>query len=158
MNSVKCFECGLVNWSGEIECKRCGALLTVQEIRAQQLINIAPEPKPFFNRALQFLTALMVVALVLVGVSRLLHFDKETATPVAVLFMMFGLVLVVLTHIWLLFRIFEQSIGWGLLSLGLPVAGLIAVFMFWEHTKRSFVGQFMCFGIVFISSLIAPSA
>jgi hypothetical protein len=158
MNSVKCFECGLVNWSGEIECKRCRALLTVQEIKAQQLIHITSEPQPFFTRGLQLLTAFMVVAIVLVVISRMFDFDKETAALVALPFVIVGFLLLAVTHIWLLVRIFEQSIGWGLGSLFVPFVGLIAVFMFWEHTKRSFVGQFMCSGIIIVSFLMLPSA
>ncbi len=158
MNSVKCFECGLVNWSGEIECKRCRALLTVQELRAQQLINITPEPQPLFNRGLQFLTGIMAAALILVVVTRLLNFDRDTAVVVALPFVLVGLVLMFVTHIWLLVRIFEQSIGWGLGSLFVPLVGLIAVFMFWENTRRSFVGQFICTGIIIVSYFIVPSA
>lgn len=157
MNSVKCFECGLVNWSGEIECKRCRALLTVQELRAQQVTAVTAEAQPFFNRGLQLLTAIMAVAFVLVVASRMLNFDREMAAVMALPFMLIGLVLMLVTHIWLLVRIFEQSIGWGLGSLFVPIVGLIAVFMFWEHTKRSFVGQFICTGIIIVSYLIVPS-
>ena len=158
MNSVKCFECGLVNWSGEIACKRCRALLTVQELRARQLTHVTPEPQPFFNRGLQLLTAIMAVALVLVVVSRTLSFDRDTAAVVAVPFLLIGLLLMMVTHIWLLVRIFEQSIGWGLGSLFIPLVGLIAVFMFWQDTRRSFVGQFICTGIIIVSYFIVPSA
>jgi hypothetical protein len=157
MNNVKCFQCGLVNWSSDIECKRCGALLTVQEIRAQHLAYIAPEPQPFFSRGLQLLTALLGVAMVFVPLSRLLRFDSETAAVVALPFVLAGLVLMFVAHIWLLVRIFEQSIGWGLGSLFVPLVGLIAVFMFWENTKRSFVAQWVCAAIMLVAYFIVPS-
>jgi hypothetical protein len=41
-------------------------------------------------------------------------------------------------------------VGWGLASLFLPIVGLVAVIQFWEKTKRSFVGQMVCAGIVFV--------
>jgi len=31
-----------------------------------------------------------------------------------------------------------------------PLVGLIAVAQFWEKTKRSFVGQVVCVGILFV--------
>jgi hypothetical protein len=61
-----------------------------------------------------------------------------------------GLLLLFLTHIWLLIRIFEQSVGWGLASLFIPAACYIAIGKFWEKTKRSFVGQMVCVGIFFV--------
>jgi hypothetical protein len=154
MNNVKCFQCGLVNWSSEVECKRCGALLTVQEIRAQHLAYIATEPQPFFSRGLQLLTGLLGLTIVFVVFSRLIGFDRETSMMLSLPFMLAGLALLFVSHIWTLVRIFEQSIGWGLGSMFVPLVGLIAVFMFWENTKRSFVAQWVCTGIFVVSIFI----
>lgn len=158
MNNIKCAQCGLVNWSSDIECKRCRALLTVQELRAQSLAFVMPEPQPFFSRGLQLLTGFLGLATVLVVMSRLIGFDRETAIMLAIPFMLAGLALLFVSHIWLLVRIFEQSIGWGLGALFVPLVGLIAVFMFWENTKRSFVAQWVCTGIIMVAYFMVPAA
>ena len=59
-----------------------------------------------------------------------------------------------MTHIWLLLRIFDQSIGWGLASLFIPIVMLIAVAQFWQKTKHSFVGQFICAAIIIVGGAI----
>ena len=76
-------------------------------------------------------------------------FDPETAKGLGVVIGLVGALLTVLTHIWLVIRIFEQSVGWGLASLFFPIVGLVAVAQFWDKTKRSFVGQLICMGVVF---------
>ena len=77
-------------------------------------------------------------------------FDAEAAKGIGALVGLCGVLLLLLTHIWLVIRIFEQSIGWGVASLFLPIAGFFAVAQFWEKTKRSFVGQLICAGIMFV--------
>jgi hypothetical protein len=158
MNNIRCAQCGLVNWSSEIECKRCQALLTVQDLKAQQLAFIMPEPQPFFSRGLQLLTGLLGLATVFVVLSRLIGLERETAIMVALPFMLAGLALLFASHIWLLVRIFQQSIGWGLGSLFVPLVGLIAVFMFWENTRRSFLAQWICTGIILATYFMVPAA
>ena len=157
MNNIKCTQCGLVNWSSEVECKRCGSLLTVQEKLAQQLHLDTPESKPLLSGGLKFLIAILAIATLALFLSRVLELlDGQTATLFAVIFMFGGIVLSILTHIWLLVRIFEQSIAWGFGTLFLPFVGLIAVGKFWEKTKRSFVGQLVCTGIILVGYHIVP--
>jgi hypothetical protein len=154
--NIKCSECGLVNWATEVECKRCKALLTVQDRRAEQLMAFEPEVRPFFSKGLTFLTGLLAFSVLSTIVSRVLGLEhSDAAKGVAILLMLSGLVLMLVTHIWMLVRIFEQSIGWGLGSLFVPFVGLIAVIKFWENTKRSFVGQLVCFGIMIFAAQIS---
>jgi hypothetical protein len=156
MNNVKCAQCGLVNWSTEVECKRCGSLLTVQG-KSEPNIEIDTESKPFLSGGLKFLTAILALATLTLLLSRVFDLlDPETAAVFAVIFMLAGIALLLLTHIWLLVRIFEQSIAWGLGALFLPLVGLIAVAKFWDKTRRSFVGQLVCMGIMLVASQIMP--
>lgn len=154
--NIKCSECGLVNWATEIECKRCQALLTVQGKRAEQLIAFEPEVRPFFTKGLIVLTGLLVCTILSAIATRTFGVEhSDPAKAVAMLFMLVGLVLMLVAHIWLIVRIFEQSVGWGLGALFVPLVGVIAIIKFWENTKRSFVGQLVCFGIMIVAAQIA---
>jgi hypothetical protein len=103
-----------------------------------------------FSGGVVFLTGILIVAFVMLILQQAFHpLDANTASGIAVLVGFAGLGLLVLTHIWLVIRIFEQSVGWGLASIFLPICGLIAVAQFWEKTKRSFIGQMICVGIMF---------
>jgi len=104
-----------------------------------------------FSGGVVFLTGILIVAFVMLVTQQAFHpFEADTAKGFGGIVGLIGVLLLILTHIWLLIRIFEQSVGWGLASLFLPVAGYIAVGKFWEKTKRSFVGQLVCVGIVFV--------
>ncbi|HSS19016.1 MAG TPA: hypothetical protein VLL54_02985 [Pyrinomonadaceae bacterium] len=154
MSNIKCSECGLVNWADQVECKRCQALLTVQEKVAAQLIG-GPEEKPFFTRGLTLLTGLLVFAILSAIVSRVFGLEKsDVAKMIAIMLMFSGSLLMLLAHVWLLIRIFEQSIGWGLGALFVPLVGLVAIVKFWENTKRSFVSQLVCVGIMISAALV----
>ena len=156
--NIKCAQCGLVNWSTEVECKRCRSLLTVQGKSAQDnYFDNDHQPQRFFSSGLQLLTVILGLATVAFFSSRVFELlDGETAKLVAVIFFFSGIVLLLLTHLWLLVRIFEQSVGWGLGALLIPLIGLFAVAKFWDNTKRSFVGQLVCLGIVMVGYQIAP--
>jgi hypothetical protein len=159
MNSIKCVACGLVNWATEEKCKRCGALLAEQEQFPPEPYSYAVEVRPFFSGGLKFLTGLLGLTFLALIVCRVLDvFGADASVAVSVIFMMLGVLLTFVTHIWLLVRIFEESIGWGLGSTFIPLVCLVAVIMFWEKTKRSFVGQLVCGGIVLVGALIAHSA
>ena len=167
MNSIKCPECGLVNFSTASECKRCHlSFVSDQEPIDGQCANAEYSNTQYqsywpqaeqetkqrvFSGGLVFLTGIFVVVIALFVLQQAFHpFDADTARGFGGIMGLIGVLLLILTHIWLLFRIFEQSVGWGLASLFLPVAGYIAVGKFWEKTKRSFVGQIVCLGIVFV--------
>ena len=158
MNNIKCAQCGLVSWSSEVECRRCGSLLTVQDMSAEQFaFDTQPEAQPLFSGALKFLTAILVLASVAFLLSRVFQLiDGNTAMMFAVIFMFSGMALLLLTHLWLLTRIFQESIGWGLGTLFIPLVGLFAIAKFWEKTRRSFLGQLICMGIILVGYQIAP--
>lgn len=167
MNSIKCPECGLVNFATASECKRCRMCFTPEQepgggqyanadYSNAQYQNYWPQAgqettQRVFSGGVVFLTGILVVGIALLVLQQALHpFDADTAKGVGGVLGLVGVLLLFLTHIWLLIRIFEQSVGWGLASLFLPVAGYIAVGKFWEKTKRSFVGQLVCVGIVVV--------
>jgi hypothetical protein len=114
--------------------------------------NSEPEKKQaVFSGGVVLLTGILVVGIAMLVLQQAFHpFDPASAKSVGAIVGLVGGLFMVLTHIWLLIRIFEQSIGWGLASLFVPLIGLIAVAQFWEKTKRSFVGQMVCVGILFV--------
>ena len=159
MNKIKCAQCGLVNWSTEIECKRCGSLLTVQE-KSQRNVHLeASEPKRLFSGVIKFLTATLVLAILGLLVTRGFGvIGGEAAQMVAVIFMITGVGFAILIKFCLLVRIFQQSVGWGLGSLFVPFVGLIAIVKFWENTRRSVVGYMVCMGIIFAAYWMMPDS
>jgi len=181
MNSIKCPDCGLVNFATAPECKRCHLSFQSETAAPSDAQHDStwngnssyenshhenaqyqghqnrywaedpPEKKPVFSGALIFLSSVLAIAFFVFAVQHIFHpFDPSTAKGVGGLLGIAGALLMVVTHIWLLIRIFEQSVGWGLASLFIPVASYIAIGKFWEKTKRSFVGQMVCVGIVFV--------
>ena len=167
MNSIKCPECGLVNFATATECKRCQmSFAPEQEPVHGQYANAAyqgywPQEAQYetsqkiFSGGVVFLTGILIVGTLLLILQQAFHpFDPSAAKGIGGLVALVGVLFLFLTHIWLLIRIFEQSVGWGLASLFLPLAGLIAVAQFWEKTKRSFVGQMVCVGILFVGIAI----
>jgi hypothetical protein len=159
MSSTQCAQCGLVIWSSAVECKRCGFVRTVQDARnalAQNYESLAPEPTPLFSGGVKVLTGVLVLEMVPILLSSLHVIGDHTASMIGVFFMLSGIALLVVTHIWLVIRIFEQSAWWGLGTLFIPFVGLLAVVQFWQKTKRSFIGRLICIGIVLASILILP--
>ena len=163
MNSIKCPDCGLVNFATASECKRCHmSFVSEQEPDDAQYQNTefqgywpqdaeAEKKQRVFSGGVVFLTGILVVGISILVLQQAFHpFDADTAKGFGGILGLIGVLLMILTHIWLLIRIFEQSVGWGLASLFLPVAGYIAVGKFWEKTKRSFVGQLVCVAIVVV--------
>lgn len=163
MNSIKCPGCGLVNFDTAIECKRCRmSFVSEQEPHGAQYHNAEyqsywpqnPEPENkqrVFSGGVVVLTGILALGFAILVLQQALHpFDADTAKGVGGVLGLVGVLLLFVTHIWLLIRIFEQSVGWGMASLFVPLVGLIAVAQFWEKTKRSFVGQVVCVGILFV--------
>ena len=168
MNSIKCPECGLVNFATASECKRCHmSFVSEQESYDAQYDNAQyhgycpqnqePEKTPrVFSGGVVFLTGILVLGIVILVLQQGFHaFGPELGNTLGFGLALIGIALLVVTHIWLLIRIFEQSIGWGLASLFLPIVGLVAIFQFWEKTKRSFVGQFVSVAIMCVGFGIA---
>jgi hypothetical protein len=50
-----------------------------------------------------------------------------------------GIALSVIGGIWLLITAFQESVGWGVACLLLPIVGLIFVFLHWEEAKKPFL-------------------
>ena len=147
MNSIKCSECGLVNWSTSSECRRCGALIGAdyQNIPSRYSIDKDVRVEPLFSNGIKLLSGMLAVTTVIFLTQQAFQpLSAPMAKEVAVWLAVPALGLYVLTHIWCLIRIFEQSVGWGLASFFLPLAMLCAVGQFWQKTKRSFVGQCIC--------------
>ena len=147
MNSIKCSECGLVNWSTSSECRRCGALIGAdsRNVRSRYSIDKDVRVEPLFSTGIKLLSAMLAVTTVICLAQQAFQpLSPPMAKEIAVWLAVPALGLYVLAHIWLLIRVFEQSVGWGLASLIFPIALLMAVARYWEKTKRSFVGQCIC--------------
>ncbi|HXT62157.1 MAG TPA: hypothetical protein VN696_03895 [Pyrinomonadaceae bacterium] len=168
MESIKCPQCGLVNFATAPECKRCHLSFESEPASSDSQYDDSwdqnapnhywPQGGPeqqtkqrVFSGGVVFLAVILGLATALFLMQHAFHpFDPDTAKGLGGVLGLVGVLLLLLTHIWLLIRIFEQSVGWGLASLFLPIVGLVAVIQFWEKTKRSFVGQMVCAGIVFM--------
>jgi hypothetical protein len=143
-----------MNWATAAECKRCQYLLQTEDMqdysRPQYDPSLSLERQPLFSGVVKVLTVILALGTVALLFSRILHpFAIDTTKGIAAIFMLIGMAVGCVASIWTVVRIFEQSISWGLASLFIPFAGLFAIARFWEKTKRSFVGQLLCFGIVF---------
>lgn len=160
MESIKCQQCGLVNWeeAGKISCKRCGAPLWQREesrlnyLSAQARVN--EDDETILSGGIKILLGILGLAVVALLANRVFHvMEGEAAAGIAVAFFFLGLALLLLSHLWLLIRIFEQSVGWGLGALFFPIVALIAVVMFWDTVKRAFIAQFISIAIMVVGLL-----
>jgi hypothetical protein len=147
MNSIKCSDCGLVNWSTSSECRRCGALIGAdsQNVSSRYSIDKDVRVEPLFTTGIKLLSVMLALTTVIFLAQQAFQpLSPDMAKEIAVFLALPALGLYVLAHIWLLIRIFEQSPGWGLASLFIPLALLMAVARFWQKTKRSFAAQCIC--------------
>jgi hypothetical protein len=166
MNSIKCPECGLVNFATASECKRCHLSFESEPAPADDQYGYAQGPyvqnqywpdaaepqnqKKLFSGIVVVMTGFLAVAIVGVMIQQALHpLDPETAKAFGGLIVLIGLLLALLSHFWAIYRIGVESLGWALASLFVPFVFFIAVAQFWDKTRRSFVGQLVCMGIMF---------
>src|SRR4026207_632575 len=130
MKSIKCPECGLVNWSTSSECRRCGALIGADFENAPSRYSIDKEVRvePLFSTGIKLLSAMLAVTTVMCVAQQSLHpLSTDMARELAVYLALAAMGLFALAHIWCVIRIFEQSLGWGVAALFLPFAMLLAV-------------------------------
>ena len=50
-----------------------------------------------------------------------------------------GIIIGVVGGIWLLITAFQESVGWGVACLLLPIVSLIFVFLHWQEAKKPFL-------------------
>jgi hypothetical protein len=130
----------------------------VQEVSAQYSDYDTQEPKRVFSGVITFLTATLALATVAVLFARGFQLiDGDAAKILAGIFMLVGVSFYILSGICGLVRIFEQSVWWGLGTIFVPFVGLIALILFWEKTRRSFLGQMICMGIMLAGYFILPA-
>jgi hypothetical protein len=158
MNNIKCPECGLVNFSTATECKRCHMSFEYDQpaFDAQPQgywpqMAAEQQKKPVFTGVVLVVTGVLVVGMAIMMLQQAFHpFDPDTAKGIGGLVALVGALFMLITKIVLLIRIFEESLGWGLASLFIPFAILVAIAQFWEKTRRSFVGYMVAFGVIFV--------
>lgn len=158
MQSIKCSECGLVNWSTSSECRRCGAPIgeDYQNLPSRYSIDKEVRVEPLFSTGIKLLSSLLAFTTIICLAQQSLHpLSPEMAREVALYLALAAMGLFALAHIWCVIRIFEQSLGWGVAALFLPFAMLLAVGRFWQKTKRSFAAQCICMIIFFVGLAIA---
>jgi hypothetical protein len=157
MSSIKCSDCGLVNWSTSSECRRCGAPIGAdhQSVRSRYSIDKEVRVEPLFSTGIKLLSAMLAITTALCLAQQAFQpLSTDMAREIAVYLAFPALGLFALAHIWCVVRIFEQSLGWGVASLFLPFAMLLAIGRFWQKTKRSFVGQCICMATFFVGMAI----
>lgn len=156
MSNVKCVRCGLVNWTSESHCKRCEFPLTIKQNEPSSMNKPGESAPWFFSRGIMVLTVILGFAVLTLLLHRGFHLiDIETAKIVAVMFMLSGIVLFIITHLWAVLRIFEESPLLGLVSLF--IGFLIIVSIYWEKTRTAFIGQLISIGIFFVGYAIVPA-
>ena len=158
MNSIKCSDCGLVNWSTSSECRRCGALIGADSQNAHSRYSIDKEVRvePLFSTGIKLLSSLLAFTVIICLAQQSLHpLSTDMARQIAVFLAVAAMGLFTLAHLWCVIRIFEQSLGWGVAALFLPFAMLFAVGRFWQKTKRSFAARCICMIIFFVGLAIA---
>lgn len=57
----------------------------------------------------------------------------------AMLLFILGIAACVVGGLWLLITAFQESVGWGVACLLLPIVSLIFVFLHWEDAKKPFL-------------------
>ena len=159
MTSIKCPQCGLMNWATAAECKKCQYLLQTEDTQDYSKPHyddsLSLETQPLFSGVVIVLTIVLALGTVVLLLSKVLGiFNFDTTQGIGAIFVLLGLGLCLFAHFWMVVRIFEESASWGIASFFFPIISLIAVSQFWEKTKRSFVGQLLSIGIVFIGYLI----
>src|SRR5688572_9035267 len=108
MNSIKCSECHLVNWSTSSECRRCGALIgeDYQNMPSRYSIDKEVRVEPLFTTGIKLLSAMLALTTVLcLAQQGFQPLSTPMAREVAVYLALPALGLYVLAHIWLLIRI-----------------------------------------------------
>lgn len=68
-----------------------------------------------------------------------------------------GLLVLVVSGIWLLVVAFQTSVLWGLLSLLVPFASLVFVIIHWQVAKKPFLWQLLGVAMVVVALVSSPS-
>src|SRR4249919_2292877 len=72
------------------------------------------------------------------------------------LLLVIGLIFTVVGGLWLLGVIFQESVLWGLVSLFIPIVGLVFALMHWEDAKRPFLTQLTGVALIVLGAMLAP--
>jgi hypothetical protein len=158
MRNIKCSNCGLPNFVSAETCKRCLARLEWQPEPIPETLQLhtAVEYKGWFNVPMKFLLVVFGLELLLFGLSQTHLLGDQIPSALAAVFLFGGIALLIVSHFWLLARIYQESPGFALASFFMPIVSFIAVAKFPDRTKRAFVGRFICFGIVLCSLMMLP--
>jgi hypothetical protein len=67
-----------------------------------------------------------------------------------------GMLISVVTGIWLLVVAFKESIWWGLGSFFIPLVGLIFVIMHWQVAKKPFLWSLLGIVLIVVAAMAQP--
>lgn len=156
MESINCRQCGLVNWPDEetISCKRCGGPIWRKNDYGAGFTFDGNRDRSLFSGIIKFLTIVLGVAVFgfLLGIG--LHsVNANVGVLIGLLFIAVGAAFAIAMNFWLLGAIFGESVGWGIATLFLPFAGLVALIKFWDKTQRPFFAHLICLGIILVGYL-----
>jgi len=112
----------------------------------------------WFTRWMLFLMGLFGFELLLIGLSHANLLGEKIPIAMFVIFLFAGIPLFFASHIWFISRVYQESPGYALAALFMPIFSIIAVVKFPDRTKRAFVGRFICLGIVLCSMAIPQDA
>jgi hypothetical protein len=74
----------------------------------------------------------------------------DVAKMAALLIMLSGLILLIVTHLWVVLLIFEENPLLALASLFTGIFALVAVSMYWPRTRIAFISQLLSL-MIFLS-------
>lgn len=157
MRNIKCSSCGLANFVTEDNCRRCQARLFWEPEPIPELNQMSTSFKGWFDVGMTFLVAIFGLELLAIVLCRGQVVGERITMGLAFGFLSCGIILLILTHIWLIARIYEESPLWAIAAFFVPIACLIAVCKWPEKTKRAFVGRLICVGIALFSLPIPPT-
>lgn len=73
----------------------------------------------------------------------------------AVLLFILGFALLLIGGIWLLVVTFQESIGWGIGSILIPIVSLVFVIMHWDISKKPFLIQIAGLAVLILAGMIS---
>ena len=123
-NSLRCRQCGMVNWVTDESCRRCC-----------QMLNGASPTKAGESSTKSYIYLSIFIAAVVIPflIGRT---NPETGAGIAFLFAMAAILVSLIASLLLWFEMFRVSIVWGLAGFFLsPISTILFMISYWDRAK-----------------------
>lgn len=139
-NSLRCRQCGMINWAADEHCRRCQ-----QPLRKPT----PPAGEGFSSKTLYIYWGVFTAAVaipILVGTS-----NPEAGAGLAFFFILAAAVVGLCCNVALWVDMFRVSIVWGLSGIVLaPVSTLLFIAMYWDRARGKIVTLLASTAYIFI--------